>query len=377
MTIILTALAFLVIFSLVVMFHELGHFLASKLQGIEVEEFGFGFPPRLWGKKIGKTLYSVNALPIGGFVKIHGEDESVTGHHDPTSFWHQSPRKRLLVLTAGVIANFILGAGLYYVALGFNDFKSTPIFLFSEYKFPFGQEQLVSTLITGVADGSPASKAGLVPGDLITAVDGQAVTSSNLLNEFVNTKKDQPQILTIENLSTGDKHPVTVAAYYDTEYNKWRFGLELGEVAFLTYQKHLDKAFAGFEHSVNVVFYTVKTLSDLVSLSFTTRSFAPVTDNVTGPVGLAQVVSLLVTSSGNRLFWNLLEMTALLSLALGISNILPIPAMDGGHVAFVVYEIIFRRKPNKRFQEAVTKWGFYGLIGLSLLIAFKDIRNWL
>jgi len=151
--------------------------------------------------------------------------------------------------------------------------------------------------------------------------------------------------------------------------------VELSQVAFISYDKPVDRVFSGFEHAANVIIYSGKTLGDLATLSAQTGSTAPISENVTGPVGIAGIVSTVIRTSGPQLFNNLLELMALLSLALGVTNILPIPAMDGGHLAFVAYEVITRKKPNAKFQERVNRYGFYVLIILSLLIAFKDVKN--
>lgn len=353
------------------MFHELGHFLAARLCGVLVEEFGWGLPPKIWGKKIGKTTYTINALPIGGFVRLYGSEFEKPD--DPKAFWNQSIGKRLLVLSAGVIFNVLLAAIFYYFILVTHNFTSQPIFLFNEYKFPFGQTQVYSTLITNVAVSSPAANAGLLPGDLVIAVNGRAVSSSTELNNAVAGQEGKSQVLTVKNISLGTTRTVNATPYYDLKYQKTRFGLELGEVAYAKYNSLPEKVASGFLQTANIGSYTIKTLADLISVSVKTKSLAPVSENLTGPIGIAQIVGIVVKTSGSQLIWNLLEIGALLSLALGITNILPIPAMDGGHIAFVLYEVITRRKPSRKIHEKVTQYGFYGLIALSILIAAKDI----
>ncbi|MCX6783638.1 MAG: M50 family metallopeptidase [candidate division WWE3 bacterium] len=371
MQILITILVFLILFSIIIMFHELGHFLAARASGVLVEEFGWGFPPKIWGKKIGKTTYTINALPIGGFVRLYGSEFEKP--NDPKAFWNQSIAKRLLVLSAGVVFNILLAAIFYYFILVTHNFVSQPIFLFNEYKFPFGQTQVYSTLITNVAVSSPAANAGLLPGDLVTAVNSHAVTTSVELNNAVAGKQGKSQVLTVKNISLGTTRTVNATPYYDSQYQKTRFGLELGEVAYASYNTPLEKAASGFLQTANIGAYTVKTLVDLVSVSVKTKSFAPVSENLTGPIGIAQIVGIVVQTSGPQLIWNLLEIGALLSLALGITNILPIPAMDGGHIAFVLFELITKRKPSRVIHEKVTQYGFYALIALSILIAAKDI----
>lgn len=348
--------------------------MAAKLIGVKVEEFGWGFPPKLWAKKIKGTLYSLNLLPIGGFVKLYGEEFDAPVK-DPAAFWNRRPCQKALVLAGGVVANLLLGAGLYYIILAPRSFVSAPIFLFKDYTFPFGQTELRSTLITNVAKDSPAANAGLLPGDLVEAINNNYVFSAEGLNTAISGQENKSQLLLVRNISTGARRTVNATPYYDTTFQKTRFGVELGEVAFISYKQPGEKALSGVLHSANVLIYSVKTLGDLVTLSSKEGTLAPVSEQVTGPVGIASIVGAVVRTSGPQLFSNLLELAALLSLALGFTNILPIPAMDGGHLVFVAYEVVARRKPNARLQERVNRYGFYVLIVLSLLIAFKDLKN--
>lgn len=372
--IIISLLIFLLIFSLVIMIHEGGHFLMAKLTHVKVEEFGWGFPPKIWAKQFKGTLYSLNLLPIGGFVKLYGEEFDAPVK-DPASFWNKRPSHKALVLVGGVLANLLLGIGLYYVILASRGFVSAPIFLFRDYTFPFGHTETRSTLITNVAPDSPAAVAGLMPGDLVEAVNNNYVYSAEGLNVAVTGRQGQSQLLLVKNISTGSRRTVNATPYYDATFQKTRFGVELGQIAFVSYRSVQEKALAGVLHSANVLIYSVKTLGDLVTLSSQEGSLAPVSEQMTGPVGIAGIVGNVVRTSGPQLFSNLLELAALLSLALGLTNILPIPAMDGGHLVFVAYEVIARRKPNAKLQERINRYGFYVLIILSLLIAFKDLKN--
>ena len=165
----LTALVFLLILSILVLIHEAGHFFVAKKFGIKVEEFGYGLPPRAWGKKIGETIYSINWLPIGGFVKLYGEDEAGSGSVKmPKSkqpkkdldraFFTRPVWQRAAVVVAGVVMNVVLGVVIYYLFMGLSGFK-TELPLLGDYKF-FGVNQQVreDVFITDVADGSPAKE---------------------------------------------------------------------------------------------------------------------------------------------------------------------------------------------------------------------------
>ena len=200
----LTILVFLIILSVLVLIHEFGHFLVAKKLGIKVEEFGFGFPPRAFSFKKGETIYSINWLPIGGFVKLYGEDEAGGGKLEVKSqkskvksidenraFFARPPWQKAAVVVAGVVMNAILAIVIFYAFLFISGFK-TELLLISDHKF-FGvnQKNISEVVINAVAKGSPAEKAGIKIPAKAVSVNGRAINDVKDFINIVNAKKGE------------------------------------------------------------------------------------------------------------------------------------------------------------------------------------------
>lgn len=180
---IVSILIFLVVLSILVLVHEFGHFIMARRAGVWVEEFGFGLPPRLYGKQIGETIYSINALPFGGFVRLHGEQEEEGITNKARAFLYRSKRTRISVIVAGVIMNFLLGIVAFGIVYSFSG-------------IPRDTHQIK---IVDISATSPAAGAGLVIGDIIQKADGKTFSSVNDFIAYVDTKKGQNVVMQIEN----------------------------------------------------------------------------------------------------------------------------------------------------------------------------------
>lgn len=360
-------LLFVAILFLVVMIHELGHFLMAKRNKIRVEEFGFGLPPRAWGKKIGETIYSVNWLPFGGFVKLVGEDDTSEKSQRADSFQAKSVGARITVVVAGVFANFMLAVVLFYavlIALGFKTSFPT----FAEHKFIMA-DVTDQVFVAGVNSEGPAEKAGIKAGDSVLSVDGKEITSTKSLQEVIRGSDGKTLTISLENTVNNGKRDVTATPAFNKDLNAPALGIELGELTVLNYRSPVQKALSGFSHSYNTLSYTIKIFGKLIASAFAEKTIEPVSSGVSGPVGIFTLVRD-VSAFG---VIPILQLVALLSLNLAVINILPIPAVDGGRLAFIVFEGITRR----RVSPAVEKWihtiGFAVLIGLILLVTYNDI----
>ena len=236
---ILTVFVFLLILLLLVLVHEFGHFVVAKKLGIKVEEFGFGFPPRIFSKRIGETLYSINLLPVGGFVKLYGEDEAGAGRLSlPVSsskynvssekekihntkyiphatdleraFFARPARQRAVIVLAGVVMNVLLAVVIYYVFLFISNFK-TDVPLLSEHSFFLvNQERRSEVVVVGVAKNSPAENSRITPYSKILAANGAEISS---LDQFINitqSKKGEKMVLALQEIVTGKKYEATV-----------------------------------------------------------------------------------------------------------------------------------------------------------------------
>jgi regulator of sigma E protease len=363
----LALIIFLLIFSFLIISHELGHFLVAKRLGIKVEEFGIGYPPRIFGKKIGETIYSVNWIPFGGFVRICGENPDEENIKDPRSFANRPPRQKAAVLLAGVAANFLVAIILFYFLLGFNGFQTYQSQFF-DYQFPFGQQKNFPT-ISGVKDGSPADLAGIEPFDLVLMGNGGELRDSNEVIFFINEHKGEEISLFLKNIHTEEEKLVKVVPRLNPPEGEGATGISISDVSCLAYNSPIEKIFSGPLHSLNLVHFSGSAMGYLAKASIAERDIEPISSSVSGPVGILVFTKLSMTGG----VWQVFYLVAAISLALGVVNILPIPAADGGRLVFVLYEVIFRKRAPAKLERNVNLVGFFILIILLFLVTFKDI----
>lgn len=375
---IISLLVFLIILSLLVFIHELGHFLTAKKFGIKVEEFGMGLPPRAWGKKIGETIYSINWLPLGGFVKINGEDAiEKVDQNDQTNFMNKKPWQRSVVLIAGVTMNFILALIIFYIILGLNGFKSYPLMLLNDHNFKFTDVIKIPAIVTYMEEDSPAKQSGMKYGDSITALEFEdqkvQIKSVDDLRDFVKDKEGKEVQVFAFNMETDQTNTYKVTPRYYDSIQQPALGVSLAEGVVLDYSRGAKPAFAGFAHSYNVMSYSFSIMKDLVSSSFQQKTIEPVSQGVSGPIGIFGAVDSVVQNAGKKTLVTLLDLTALLSLSLAVMNLLPIPALDGGRLVFVLYEWVSKKRVSQKVEAWAHNIGYLLLIGLLILITFKDI----
>ena len=360
-------LVFIIILSILVILHELGHFLMAKRAGIGIEEFGIGLPPRIWGKKVGETIYSVNWLPFGGFVRLVGEDPEDKKREQKNSFYIKSISQRMLVVIAGVVANFVLAVVIFYIVVAALGYKvSLPLLVDHKFKFV---NQTKQVLIADVSVDSPAASAGIQVGDSIISAKGQEITSIEKLQTVIRSSENEQIPLVLENPINNQTREVMAIPKYSANQQAPILGVGLGELVVLNYRTLPQKVFSGFIHSYNTLDYSVRVFAEIIGYSIRTRDITPVSEGVAGPVGIAAITSQAVS-----LGWlSVMQLVGLLSLNLAVLNILPVPALDGGRFAFIIVEAITKR----RVYPAVEKWahtiGFVLLIALILLVTYNDI----
>ena len=388
---ILTILVFLVILSILVLIHELGHFLVAKRLGIKVEEFGFGFPPRAFSFKKGETMYSINWLPIGGFVKLYGEDEAGGGKIQVKSeklkvkssdlgraFFARPVGQRALVIIAGVVMNTLLAIMVFYVFLIISGFK-TELPLISDHKF-FGvnQSNVKDVVINAVAKGSPAEKAGIkIPAKVVSVNDMQIKTAKDFV-DIVNARKGEQIGIVWKDLKTNKMERAIVVPRISPPKNEGALGVSLFslESAVLNYQTSAQKIFSGIVHPANLLIYNFEAIGTLVKVSIERNSIEPVSQGVAGPVGIASITStILQIQNVKEKVLQLLNLIGILSISLAFFNILPIPALDGGRLFFVLIEAVTGRRVNQRFEAMAHTVGMAVLMGLVLLITLQDLQK--
>jgi regulator of sigma E protease len=356
-------LAAIPVFGLLVIAHEFGHFITAKRAGIRVDEFALGFPPRLFSFRRGETLYSINLLPLGGYVRMPGENGEMTdeaGNFDPRSFASKSAGIRAIVLLAGVTMNLILAVVLFtaYEAIGQPDF---------------------SHVIGTVVKGSPAAQAGLRPGDAILSIDGRPVVhfseiTTQLQQDVLNANpKDKTfnVVLVIQHKGSNTSETVRIPAILNPGPNQGHLGIAADPNTMVLIRGPLWEAPARAVQDIgNVVVGTYQGLQAVI------RGLIPAKDAVAGPVGIVHYIGISasdIPTVGPSLILNL---SAILSLNLAIFNLLPIPGLDGGRLLFVLIEVLRRGKRVSPEREGLVHLiGLATLLLLVLLVTINDIGN--
>lgn len=373
----LTIIVFIVTLLVLVLVHELGHFLMARKFGIKVLEFGFGIPPRAWAKKVGDTLVSINWLPFGGFVRLLGEDEvDKKILHDHQSFAYQKVWKRIVVVIAGVTMNLILAWILFYIVLGAQGFKTQYPKLVENQFIGVVQTEDNLILVQEVAADSPAQKAGIKAHDRIIAVNDKNIKDVKELNFLTKENAGGEITLTVGDPEGKNLRKVNITPRENPPEGQGALGISLGQLplANIEYQSTVSKLLAGPLHSLNLVVYSGKIFGQLINQSLSQKSLTPVSQSVAGPVGITNVANTILTSSQNPLI-PYLDFVALLSLNLAVLNLLPFPALDGGRLIFLYIEGIFGRRVNEKFERLVHTVGFAIFIFLLLLVTFSDLSK--
>ncbi len=355
--IILAALVFIGLLLAVVLIHEFGHFIAAKRTGCLVEEFGFGFPPRLWSHKWGETEYSINLLPIGGFVRIEGEDME-NDNPGPRSFATKAAWQRIIILSAGVVMNVVLA----WILLSAQSVVGVPMLLEQENDQHMTDFQ---TYITGVAPESPAELAGLQSLDRIIKIN--EIEQPGINDIQAETEAAAGQAITMVVDRQGTEETVTVTVRNNPPEGEGRLGIELaatGLQKFPWWQAPWQGLVRTFEMLKAILTQFGLIIGRMITGNGSTIELA-------GPVGIA-----VYTKEAASLGWAyILEFGALISLNLAIINILPLPALDGGRILFVLLEKIRGKRLATQIEQRTHTIGFMILIGLMLLITFKDIQR--
>lgn len=385
----LTAFVFLLVLSILVLIHEAGHFFVAKKLGIKVEEFGFGLPltKPLFSVKKGETKYSFYPALIGGFVKLYGEDEAGAGRlkvkeHIPIAkdknraFFARPIGQRIAVIIAGVVMNTLLAAVVYYVFLGISGFK-TEIPLLGEHKFFAVNQQNKSEIIIGeVSENSPAKKAGIKPLSKVLSLNGQRVLDIDQFVGFIKDHKGEEIRLELQDVQTGKKENFSVTPRVNPPKNEGALGISFFPIdnAILTYASPSQKLFSGFTHPANLMSYSFDVMGTLIKASFKEKTVEPISQGVSGPVGIYSVVGDIVKIPDfKERILKILDLTGLLSISLAFFNVLPIPGLDGGRLFFILIEAVTRKKLNPKFEAYANAIGMALLIGLIILVTFKDI----
>ncbi len=327
-----TILVAFIVFGLLVIFHELGHFAVAKFVGIKVHEFAIGMGPRLLKVKKRETEYSLRILPIGGYVKMEGEDEASS---DAGSFNNKPIWARMAVLIAGPFMNFVLAILLFSM-------------IFYSLGFP-------TTVIDRVTPGFPAEQVGLRSGDQIIAINEDAITNWDQIVRRINGSREEEINITL--LREGAEKKFQVTPIINKETNQAIIGITP------TAEKSLVKSITT---SVDRMFFIMGGMMEFLGNLFGGKAS---TEDVVGPVGIIHLVGEAAKTS----IYNVMSLAALISINLGIVNLIPIPALDGGRLLFLLFEGISGRPIDPEKEGFIHLIGFVLLMVLMLFIAYKDI----
>jgi regulator of sigma E protease len=349
----ISILSSIIVLGVLIFFHELGHFLMARLFGVGVEKFSLGFGPRLLGKKIGITDYRLSAIPLGGYVKMVGEepDAEVDPADMHLSFTHKHVFKRICIVAAGPVFNLLLAVLIFF-----------GIFLISG-------TFILKPSIGAVMDGSPAYAAGLKAGDLIVAIDNSPIGAWDDMTKIINDSKGKQLSVVIRRdageftLTVTPKQSATQNIFGE-DIKRYMIGITFsGE----TYPKPLNPLQALGESLVQT--YRIIELMVVIISKLITADISP--DTIGGPLMIAKMAGDQAKAGIGHLIWFI----ALISINLAIINLLPIPVLDGGHLLFFLLEAIKGRPVSIKVREVAQQIGLFILLLLIILVFYNDISK--
>lgn len=364
----MSILIFIAILLILVVSHEFGHFIVAKKSGIRVDEFSFGFPPKLFGKKFGETTYNFNALPLGGYVKIFGEnpdEESLSGPDSNRSFVNKPWYTQAAVLVAGVSMNFLVA----WLLLSIGFMSGLPTSVGSAPEGSVIKNEALT--ITSVAKGGPAEIAGIKAGDKITALstptDSTKLLSSTLGTETIqNFIKNHPgETVKVDYIRGQESKVLEVIPQAKEAGGTAVIGISMDIIGTLSLPIH-KAVFEGLKLSWDVLSQTVMGFYNLIHNALIGKGDM---SQVTGPVGIVGVVG----DAASFGFIYLLSFTALISINLVVINLIPFPALDGGRLLFLLIEKIKGSRIKPEIANISNMVGFGILMLFMVFVTYHDI----
>lgn len=347
-------LVFLLVLSILVLVHELGHFIIAKRFGVMVEEFGFGLPPKLFGKKIGDTLYSINALPFGGFVRLHGENSEDEIVYPEKSFLKKSKRKKIAIIASGVIMNFLLAITAFAITYSFNGIPKTT----------------KDVKVVGIETSSPAQIAGIIVGDVVRKVNKTSVSTNEEFINLVDQFKGKKVTLEIERTINSEKtiKKITLTPRINPPEGEGPMGVVV-TTTDIYYPPTALRPFYGIYYGFqDAIFWGKNVILGFYGV-FAGLFKGKIPQDVAGPVGI-----FALTSEASKVgVFAVINFIGILSVNLAILNVLPFPALDGGRLFFIFLEGVIGRKVLPKIEAAIHTVGMIILLALLLAVTAHDI----
>jgi len=345
--------AFVIVLGVLIFFHELGHFLMARLFGVGVEKFSLGFGPRLFGKKVGLTDYRISAVPLGGYVKMVGEepDAEISPADIPLSFTHKSVYKRIMIVAAGPLFNLLLSVIIFYVI------------------FQISGLYILKPAVGQVQAESPALEAGLKKGDMIVAIDNRPVQSWDDMSTIIKESGGKTLSLTVRRGGSEFVTRVTpnvkiAQNIFGEDTERYVIGIVASGDFFTKDLNPLEAMGESIQQTYRVTSLTVLSIVKLIRGTVSTKTLG-------GPIMIAEIAGRQAKEGISSLVFFI----ALLSVNLAILNFLPIPVLDGGHLLFFFIEALIGRPVNTRMREIAQQVGIFILILLMVYVFYNDITR--
>lgn len=361
----MTFLFFFAIIAALILSHELGHFLAAKKTGVKVEEFGFGFPPRILKWKKGETTYSFNFFPIGGFVKILGEngEEDISDKEKKESFYFKSASVKAFIISAGILFNLLLAWALFSASFAIGTKEQ----ISDEADLKSLGAKTAEIMIVSVNENGPAYASGLKTGDILLSLSSKNNSSFFLktidVQNFINLHRGEEIGITYKRGNTVSSLKTELK---DVEAKKGALGIAMVRLA--TIKASWYKAvFKGLKQTALLTVEITFAIFYFFASLFKGTGF----EQVAGPIGIFNIVGESVKFGLSYI----LQLSALLSINLAVINLLPFPALDGGRLLFIIIEKIKGAPINPKITNTVNSVGFAFLILLMIIITYKDITR--